>query len=104
MAEETEKTKAPTAAQLKAARRFVSEHGTPSKAVVENVGRAGARVVLVGADGALGDVFVPAPSTGEALVAAVTDLEPADWDAETVNATRIGPEHRRRMAGPRARR
>ncbi|TVT60475.1 hypothetical protein ORV05_18515 [Amycolatopsis cynarae] len=104
MAEETEKIKAPTAAQLNAARRFVAEHGKPSKAVVENIGRAGARVVLVGADGALGDVLVPAPATGEALVEAVADLEPAEWDAETVNATRIGPEHRRRMAGPRARR
>lgn len=102
--ESTEKTPAaPTRRQLAAARAFVAAHGKPSRAVVERIGRAGARVVLVGADGALGDVVVPSPETGEALVAAVEDLEPAEWDAETVNATVIGPEHRRRMAGPLAR-
>lgn len=89
----------PTRAQLAAARDFVKRHGTPSRAVVENIGRAGARVVLVGADGALGDVVVAGVETGDALVAAVADLEPAEWDSETVQATKIGAEHRRRMAG-----
>jgi len=55
----------------------------------------------VGADGALGDVVVASPQTGAALIEAVGDLEPATWDAETVNATVIGPEHRRKMAGRR---
>lgn len=107
MAEENEKTEkppAPTAKQLAAARRFVAEHGKPAKGVVENIGRAGARVVLVGADGALGDVLVPAPATGETLVDAVEDLEPAEWDAATVNAVKIGAAHRHRMAGPAGRR
>jgi hypothetical protein len=99
----TEETIAPTGRQVAAARAFVEAHGKPSKAVVENVGRAGARVVLVGSDGALGDVFVPAVATGEALVAAVDDLEPAQWDASTVNSVKIGAPHRRRMAGPLAR-
>lgn len=98
MAEETE-APAPTAKQLTTARRFVAEHGKPSKAVVENIGRAGARVVLIGHDGALGDIVVPTPGTGQQLVEIVEDLEPAEWDAETVNSTRIGPGHRRRMAG-----
>ncbi|HVW44438.1 MAG TPA: hypothetical protein VHC18_24120 [Amycolatopsis sp.] len=92
----------PTPKQVAAARRFVAEHGTPSKAVVENIGRKGARVVLVGKDGALGDVIVRTPAAGDALVESVADLEPAEWDAATVGATQIGPEHRRRMAGPRA--
>ncbi|MFD8495346.1 hypothetical protein [Amycolatopsis sp. NPDC059657] len=104
MAEETEKTIAPTSRQLAAAREFVARHGKPSKAVVENIGNAGARVVLVGADGAMGDVIVPAVATGEALVEAVEDLEPAEWDTATINATRIGAAHRRKMAGPRAKR
>ncbi|MEU6643014.1 hypothetical protein ABZ863_10720 [Saccharomonospora sp. NPDC046836] len=95
---------APTGRQLAAARAFVAAHGKPSKAVVERIGRAGARVVLVGADGALGDIVVPSAETGAALVDAVEDLEPATWDAETVNATVIGAGHRRRMAGPRSRR
>jgi hypothetical protein len=66
--------------------------------VVENIGRAGARVVLVGADGALGDVIVAGPEAGEALVAAVEDLELAQWDGETVRAVKIGAGHRRKMA------
>lgn len=103
--EQTSETpQAPTARQLSSARAFVAEHGKPSKAVVEHLGRAGARVVLVGADGALGDVVVPSTATGDALVEAVEDLEPAAWDAATVNATVIGPAHRRKMAGPLARR
>ncbi|GAA5166417.1 hypothetical protein GCM10023214_39100 [Amycolatopsis dongchuanensis] len=104
VAEQTEKTQEPTAQQLAAARRFVAEHGKPSQGVVENIGRAGARVVLVGADGALGDVVVPSTATGEALVEAVEDLEPAEWDAATVGAVKIGPGHRHRMAGPAGRR
>ncbi|HJQ47690.1 MAG TPA: hypothetical protein VJ870_15435 [Amycolatopsis sp.] len=92
----------PTAKQLRAARQFVAQHGTQSKAVVENIGRKGARVVLVGADGALGDVLVASPAAGETLVESVADLEPADWDAETVGATLIGPAHRRRMADRQA--
>jgi len=102
--EESAQAGTPTAGQLAAARKFVAEHGKPSKAVVENIGRAGARVVLVGADGALGDVIVKGPAAGAALVEAVADLEAAEWDAATVGATVIGAEHRRRMAGPRARR
>ncbi len=94
-----EKVVSPTSAQLGAARKFVKAHGKPSRAVVENIGRAGARVVLVGADGALGDVVVPSVATGEALIEAVEDLEAAAWDSETVNQTKIGPEHRRKMAG-----
>ncbi|WP_216216473.1 hypothetical protein [Amycolatopsis aidingensis] len=96
--ENTEKTPEPTRRQLAAARQFVTQHGKPSRAVVEPIGRGGARVVLVGKDGALGDVLVPAPATGEALVAAVDELELSSWDADTVNATEIGARHRRRMA------
>jgi hypothetical protein len=91
-------------AQLAAARAFVAQHGKPVKAVVERIGRIGARVVLVGDDGALGDVVVPSVETGEALIEAVDGVEAAEWDSDTVGATVIGAEHRRRMAGPHARR
>jgi hypothetical protein len=87
---------------VKAASRFVAEHGESGRAVVENVGRAGARVVLVGADGAFGDVFVTDSGTAEAVVAAVPELELAEWDRETSELIAIGPKHRRRMAGPLA--
>lgn len=84
--------------------QFVAEHGKPARAVVEPIGRAGARVVLVGADGALGDVLVRDVPTGEALVAAAAEVEQHEWDRETTAAVKIGARHRRRMAGPRARR
>lgn len=83
---------------MKAARGFVREHG-PSKAVVEPIGQAGVRVVLVGEDGAMGDVLVPSTEAAEALIASVDGLEAGSWDADTVNAARIGAAHRRRMAG-----
>ncbi|HWD03199.1 MAG TPA: hypothetical protein VG674_12190 [Amycolatopsis sp.] len=100
MADETEqKPPAPTARQLAGARDFVARHGKPSRAVVEHIGRMGARVVLVGADGAMGDIVVPSPETGTALVEAVADLESAEWDPETVKQAKIGAHHRHRMAG-----
>jgi hypothetical protein len=89
---------------VRAARQFVTAHGKPARAVVEPIGRAGARVVLIGADGALGDVIVPDVATGNAVRDAVADLESAEWDRETTAAVGIGAAHRRRMAGPRAKR
>lgn len=87
---------------MASARSFVASHGESAKAVVENLGRAGARVVLIGQDGALGDVMVADVATGDSVVEAVDGLESAQWDSETAAALTIGPEHRKRMAGPRA--
>jgi hypothetical protein len=84
---------------VKTASAFVVAHGKPARAVVENVGRAGARVVLVGADGAMGDVVLPDAASAEAVVEAVADLDAHEWDRETTAAVRIGPAHRRKMAG-----
>lgn len=83
---------------VKAATAFVAAHGGSARAVVENIGRAGARVVLVGEDGAMGDVIVAGPAAGEALIERVDGLEAAEWDRETVAATTIGAAHRRKMA------
>ena len=82
---------------VSSAKAFVAAHGRPTRAVVSRRGRAGARVVRVGHDGARGDSIVPA---GEALVAA-TDLHAAEWDRDTPAAAKIGPRHRRRMAAPK---
>ncbi|ASU79293.1 hypothetical protein CDG81_14460 [Actinopolyspora erythraea] len=84
------------------AAEFVTGHGGSARAVVENLGRGGARIVLIGQDGALGDVLVPDPTVGEAVVEAVEGLELGDWDSETAAALTIGPAHRRKMAGSRA--
>ncbi|MCP2258575.1 hypothetical protein LX15_002273 [Streptoalloteichus tenebrarius] len=84
---------------VNAARRFVAEHGKTGRAVVQYLGRKGARVTMVGEDGALGDVVVKDVATGEAVVAAVEGLELTGWDRETTAQVRIGPAHRHRMAG-----
>ncbi|SES05081.1 hypothetical protein SAMN05216188_120119 [Lentzea xinjiangensis] len=80
---------------------FVKAHGKPGaavKAVVEPIGRAGARIVLVGADGAMGDVITPDVESATRAVEAAENVEAAEWDRETTAATRIGPAHRRKMA------
>ena len=94
-------TKTPTAPPkaVKSATAFVAKHGKGSRAVVEPLGRAGARVVLVGADGAMGDLVLPDVPTAEALVEHITDLDAAEWDRETTASLKIGPAHRRKMAG-----
>ena len=98
---ETEQTPAPTPKALASAKAFVADHGGAARAVVENIGRMGARVVLVGEDGALGDVMVPAVAVGEALVEQVDGLTAGEWDSETTAALKIGAAHRRKMANPR---
>ena len=85
---------------MKAARDFVRKHG-PSKAVVQEIGQMGVRVVLVGGDGAMGDVLVDSRAAAEGMIASVDGLDAATWDAGTVNATKIGTAHRQRMAGRR---
>jgi hypothetical protein len=98
---DTARTPAPTAKALAAAKGFVADHGGAARAVVENIGRMGARVVLIGEDGRLGDVMVPDVATGEALVTEVQGLTSSEWDGETTAALKIGAAHRRKMANPR---
>ncbi|MFD7657174.1 hypothetical protein ACFV4N_24630 [Actinosynnema sp. NPDC059797] len=99
MAEEKKTDAKKVGRAVKTASEFVAAHGKPARAVVEPVGRAGARLVLVGDDGAMGDVFLPDVATAEAVVEATPDLEKHDWDRETTAAVKIGPAHRRKMAG-----
>lgn len=46
----------------------------------------------------MGDVVLPDVETAEKVVAAVADLDAAEWDRETAEALKIGPKHRRKMA------
>ena len=80
---------------------FVKAHGKPDtavRAVVEPIGRAGARIVLVGADGAMGDVVVGDVESATKAVEAAAGVEQAEWDRDTTAAAKIGPAHRRKMA------
>ncbi len=102
-AESSQGNKGPSRKAVAIAEAFVRAHGGSARAVVENIGQAGVRVVLVGEDGMLGDVMVGDVETGQALAEAVDGLTLSDWDTDTVGALQIGSEHRRKMAGPRAR-
>ncbi|MDR7303397.1 hypothetical protein [Haloactinomyces albus] len=96
---------APPPKAVKSANGFVGEHGGSARAVVENLGhQAGGRIVLIGDDGALGDVMVADVATAESVVGAVDGLTLSDWDADTTAALQIGPGHRRRMARSHANR
>lgn len=102
-ANDTEQTAAPSPKTVARAKAFVAAHGGSARAVVENIGQAGARIVLVGEDGAFGDIVVRDVAAGNAVVEAVEGLTAHEWDSDTVAALKIGPAHRRKMAGPRAR-
>ncbi|MBV9844381.1 MAG: hypothetical protein JOZ47_04845 [Kutzneria sp.] len=102
MADATAATLGTPASAVAKVKSFVAAHGEPTRAVVEHLGRAGARVVLVGADGAMGDVVVADSAVGEAVCARVPGVRVSEWDHDTVAATKIGARHRRRMAGSRA--
>lgn len=97
--EKTDQNTAPPAKAVARAKAFVEEHGGEGRAVVQNLGRTGARIVLIGGDGAFGDVVVPDVATGESVVEAVEDLTASEWDSETTAALTIGPGHRKKMAG-----
>lgn len=96
-ASSAEQSATPTERQQATAREFVAQHGKPTKAVVEYLGRRGARVVLVAPNGRVGDVIVSTVAAGQALVDGNEDLTRAEWDADTVNATTIGSARRRGM-------
>ncbi|MCX2734083.1 hypothetical protein OOZ19_27895 [Saccharopolyspora sp. NFXS83] len=100
---DTEQTTAPSPKAVATAKAFALAHGGSALAVVENLGQAGARLVLIGEDGALGDVLVADVTAGEAVVEAVEQLTASEWGGETTAALQIGPAHRRKMAGSRAR-
>lgn len=97
---DTEQSATPAPKTLSITKAFVAQHGGAARAVVEPIGRKGARVVLIGEDGQLGDVMVPDVATGEALVEAVDGVTSSSWDSDTTAALTIGAAHRRKMAKP----
>jgi hypothetical protein len=68
-------------------RSFADDHGG-AKAVIEYVGRRGARIVLVGTDGAWGDQFAPSTDVArQACATAGVDIENA-WERELIEQMR----------------
>ncbi len=79
-------------------RSFLAEHGHPGSATVNYLGRSGARLVVVAADGRFTDVVLIGMEAAHAVLAAL-ELTPSDWDRERSAALRVDPADRDRMAG-----
>lgn len=77
----------PVAGVVAGIRSFAGDHGG-ARAVIEYVGRRGARIVLVGDDGAWGDQFAPGTDVArEACAQAGVVVENA-WERELIEQMR----------------
>ena len=78
---------------------FLGEHpGDGARAVINYLGRPGARVVVVADDRAFGDVVVSSVEAGERACAAA-GVTVGTWDRETSAKLTPSPADRRKMAG-----
>ncbi|MBM9466208.1 hypothetical protein [Nakamurella leprariae] len=77
---------------------FVRTHGDGCVAVVQPLGRPGARVVVVAPDGRWGDAVVSTQQVGEQLCER-TGITVQQWDRELSARLTPTPADRRRMAG-----
>lgn len=77
---------------------FAAAHGG-AEGQVAYLGQRGARIVLVGEDGAWGDVFAPSMDVARKALekAGITGHE--DFDGEFAAKVRTGPYEWKRMAG-----
>ncbi|MBE7161405.1 MAG: hypothetical protein INR72_09175 [Williamsia herbipolensis] len=104
--ESAQATDAPEAAvqapkkAVAAATRFVRQGGGSAKAVIEPIGAAGVRILMVAEDGGvIGDQVVKDVASAHAVVDAVEGLTAAEWDRELSAAATPAPGHWRKMAG-----
>lgn len=81
-------------------RRFEVDHGE-SVATVQPMGRAGARIVVVGPDGAFGDAVVASQDEGT-QVCRRAGIDLVRWDRDLSARVLISPRDRLRMAGRRS--
>ena len=81
-------------------RTFLGVHGGArgATAVVSFLGRSGARVVVVAADGVFADAVVPSVELGEDL-AAELGVEVDGWNRDVVARIDLSEADRRAMAG-----
>lgn len=80
-------------------RKFVAAHGN-AQAVVEPIGRAGVRIMLVGGDGVLGDEVVRDLATATAVLEQIEEITVAgEWEREMVAIADPAPGHYAKMAG-----
>jgi len=89
----------PDQKQVGRLRAFVTEHTGPARAVITYMGRSGARIVVVAADGSFGDAIVSGLKAG-ARVCEQAGIQVADgWDRELSAQITPSAADRERMAG-----
>ncbi|MBT2410003.1 hypothetical protein J7I94_05450 [Streptomyces sp. ISL-12] len=77
---------------------FAKEHGG-AEGQVSHLGRRGARIVLVGADGDWGDLVAPSYEIAEKAVGKAGITVHESFDGEFAGKVRTGPYEWSRMAG-----
>jgi len=79
-------------------RSFVDQHGGGGTAVISYLGRPGARIVVVSADGVFADAVVRDLSQAAAVCAAA-GIPVGTWDRELSSRITVTAADRDRMAG-----
>lgn len=79
-------------------RAFAADHGGDAVAVIENVGRVGARIIAIAPDRAFGDALVSSVEAAR-KVCVRAGFEVREWDRETTGALTLSRADRERMAG-----
>lgn len=79
-------------------RHFADGHGGTAVAVIENIGRIGARIIAIAPDRAFGDAVVSSVEAAQ-KVCERAELPVRQWDRELSAALTLSPANRKRMAG-----
>jgi len=87
------------AASVKRLREFVAGHTGTGTAVINYLGRPGARIVVVADDGAFGDAVVSGVAAAAEVCRQAGIPVADDWDRELSAKIAPSPADRRRMAG-----
>lgn len=78
-------------------RAFVAAHGEPAAAVVNYLGRRGARIVVTAADGLYADAMLPSVRSA-VLTCEEAGVDVENWTRELTSRITLSPAQRRRMA------
>jgi len=87
------------AAQVGRLREFVASHGGSGTAVINYLGRVGARIVVIADDGAFGDAVASSVEVGSRICEQAGIPVADGWNRELSAKITPSPADRQRMAG-----
>ena len=87
------------AAVARRLKEFVAAHPGDAAAVISYLGRVGARIVVVAADGLFADAVVPSVERATAICEQAGITVADGWTRELTSLITPSPEDRKRMAG-----